>query len=141
MKKCHKCNTTKSLYDFAKNKKKKDGLQSSCKECTAKYKLEYYSKNKKTLIEKASIRKKDIRDWLLEYKSNLICVSCETSVHPAALDFHHKDGKDKEENIATMLANGLGREKILEEIEKCDPVCANCHRILHYNERINAGIA
>ncbi len=141
MKHCTKCNTLKSFDEFAKNKKKKDGYQTSCKSCTAEYKKTYYSENRESIIKKAATHKRGMRDWLFEYKSKLSCEECGIKVHPIALDFHHIDGKDKEDNIAVMMRSSLGKDKILKEIEKCVPVCANCHRILHYNERNNAGIA
>jgi hypothetical protein len=47
--------------------------------------------------------------------------------HPAALDFDHVRG-EKLYNVAKMAA-GYSWAKILVEIEKCDVVCANCHRI------------
>lgn len=37
MKKCAKCGQNKALSDFHKCKPKKDGLQTSCKDCRSKY--------------------------------------------------------------------------------------------------------
>lgn len=32
---CHKCKTTKNREEFARNRKRDDGLQSQCKPCNA----------------------------------------------------------------------------------------------------------
>ena len=42
---CKCCNTTKEINQFNKNKSKKDGLSSECKECIKIYKKEYRLKN------------------------------------------------------------------------------------------------
>ena len=52
--------------------------------------------------------------------------------HPACLDFHHKDKKDKSFNVAIMASSGYSIEKIKEEIAKCIVLCSNCHRKEHY---------
>ena len=31
-----------------------------------------------------------------------------------------------------MASHGYSKKKIIKEIEKCDTLCANCHRIEHY---------
>jgi hypothetical protein len=99
------------------------------------YRNEWYERNKEAEREKARIRgvqrRKEMKDWLFEYKSNLKCSKCGFS-HPAALDFHHLDPTKKEANINDMK-NG-GKEAMLKEIEKCIVLCANCHRIHHYEE-------
>jgi hypothetical protein len=41
---------------------------------------------------------------------------------------------DKEFNIGDAAKNGFSRERILSEITKCTTLCANCHRILHWNK-------
>jgi len=37
MKHCNKCNTTKSVTEFSKEKYAKDGLRNRCRSCVAKY--------------------------------------------------------------------------------------------------------
>ena len=49
------------------------------------------------------------------------------------LDFHHLHGKDK--GVATLRVAGYSRKRIVAEIEKCIVLCANCHRIVHWEER------
>lgn len=65
-----------------------------------------------------------------------MCCKCGFN-HPAALDFHHRDPKDKLYEVCNMPRKSIGKERILCEIEKCDVLCANCHRILHDEQRNN----
>jgi hypothetical protein len=44
---CTKCKRKKSLKDFWREKRSKDGRQSQCKACKTKYNRRYYQKNKK----------------------------------------------------------------------------------------------
>lgn len=48
---CCKCNESKDLDCFSKNKKKKDGYNSICRECHSKYRKEHYQKNKEKVYE------------------------------------------------------------------------------------------
>jgi len=50
----------------------------------------------------------------------------------ACLDFHHVDESEKEEQITTIISYGYGRDKILDEMAKCEVICANCHRKEHF---------
>ena len=52
------------------------------------------------------------------------------------LDFHHRDPATKINRIADMI-DRCSKAKILAEIQKCDCLCANCHRILHHEEKQN----
>ncbi len=56
----------------------------------------------------------------------------------AALDFHHRDPKIKRYRINTLLRskklNIKNIESVFKEIDKCDVLCANCHRELHHRE-------
>lgn len=44
------------------------------------------------------------------------------------MDFDHLDRKQKMANVAYLVKHGCSA-KLLEEIKKCDVICANCHRI------------
>lgn len=63
------------------------------------------------------------------------CVDCGDLLPPYCMDFDHVRG-DKVDNLARMVSNGTGIEKIQQEIDKCDLVCANCHR-----KRTHGGVA
>jgi hypothetical protein len=54
------------------------------------------------------------------------CADCGYKEHPEALDFDHVRG-EKLFNISMKAIGSLKR--LLAEIEKCDVVCANCHRV------------
>lgn len=55
------------------------------------------------------------------------CVDCGYDKHPVALEFDHIPGTIKLNNVASLVRGGL--KKLFEEIDKCEVVCANCHRI------------
>jgi hypothetical protein len=76
--------------------------------------------------------RKSLREWFIEFKSSLSCEKCGES-HPACLDFHHRDPSTKELTVARALL--ISKKRVLEEIEKCDVLCANCHRKVHYDLR------
>ena len=57
------------------------------------------------------------------------CLDCGLRFHHAAMDFDHVRGV-KINDVATLVSNG--RSGILEEIAKCELVCANCHRVRTY---------
>ena len=73
-----------------------------------------------------------------EFKGTLACVKCGFS-HVAALDFHHEDPSEKEYNIHKLVGNGRFT-KAYEEIKKCIVLCANCHRIHHWEEKKNPAL-
>jgi len=78
---------------------------------------------------KAKMRAKRVerKAWIDGIKLERGCVDCGYRAHPSALDFDHVRGV-KLHNIASMLY-GSSVEAILAEMEKCEVVCANCHRI------------
>ena len=63
-----------------------------------------------------------------QYQLEKGCADCGYNTHPAALEFDHLPNTEKKFNIGEEMGN-YSREKLWEEIEKCDVVCANCHAI------------
>lgn len=62
------------------------------------------------------------------------CADCGYNAHHAALDFDHLPGAIKLGDVAKMKRNTSSRwEAVLAEIEKCEVVCSNCHRIRGFN--------
>jgi len=91
-----------------------------------------YSKNRKIIIKRVAERRRKIKKWFQEYRKDLKCSKCGEN-HPATLDFHHK--KEKIRGINFLTHWGYSKETIKKEISKCQVLCANCHRKLHYHER------
>jgi hypothetical protein len=79
-KKCNKCGKYKSIEDFHKDKKNKDGLVSWCKDCVKEYDKEQYLKNRQKILN----RKKE---YWKEHRKNLI------KKHKIWADNHKEDKK------------------------------------------------
>lgn len=54
------------------------------------------------------------------------------------MDFDHRDPARKRFNIANTFRT-WAIAQVVAEIQKCDVVCANCHRMRTYGERIGLG--
>jgi len=63
---CYRCKVEKNKSEFYKNKSKKDGLSSSCKQCDRELKKEYYQKHRAQKLEKALNQRKEKRAELNE---------------------------------------------------------------------------
>jgi hypothetical protein len=101
----------------------------------AEYNRQHYVKNKQYYIDKTKRHRQRLFNWFAEYKSTLKCAKCSEN-HPACLDFHHENPNTKELTVSEMVAKELSKKRIIEEINKCTVLCSNCHRKLHYEERI-----
>lgn len=128
MNKCSKCLKEKELSEFNWKNKAKKKKAVWCKKCHQKYKHQHYLNNKKYYKEKKIKYVKENNRRVNELK-NKSCEDCHAKYPSFVMDFHHKNEKEKEDNISKMIKNGVSFEKILEEIKKCILVCANCHRL------------
>jgi stage III sporulation protein SpoIIIAA len=96
------------------------------------YKKSYYLLNKEAIKARVARNKRLARVRWVKFKSTQPCIVCGKS-HPAIIDFHHvvRDGTQK--SINRMAADSLWC-RVYEEVKKCVPICANCHRIGHFLE-------
>ncbi len=97
------------------------------------YSKRYYEKNRKNIIKKAKTYKDRARQEWIAYKSKQRCSYCRKK-HPAIIDFHHVIKRDKRSVNYLAVKQSNIVEAIKEAEEKCIPLCANCHRILHWDE-------
>lgn len=58
------------------------------------------------------------------------CVDCGSVFSPWVMEFDHVPSRGKKRaNVSCIYASSkITAERVKEEIEKCDLVCANCHR-------------
>ncbi len=138
MKKCIQCKIDKEITEY---RKKGNTTQSKCKDCMKIADKEYYknyiNKNIGRKEELETARYEKIKEELWLIKSNP-CIDCKNKYHPFCMDFDHL--KDKTKNISDMLNSGCSLDAIKKEIEKCELVCSNCHRLRTYN-RTQQGVA
>ena len=79
-------------------------------------------------------QKQAYKQKLVEIKEASGCTDCGEN-NPIVLDFDHI--KDKKYNVSRMIHDGFSWRAIKKEIDKCEVVCANCHRIRTYNRLQN----
>lgn len=72
-----------------------------------------------------------MRTFIDELKSKP-CTDCGGTFDPVCMDFDHI-GTDKRYNVAKMLSASV--QQVLDEIAKCELVCANCHRLRTKNRQ------
>ncbi len=71
------------------------------------------------------------------------CMDCGEK-HPSfAMDFDHRDPKEKSFDLSNSVSRCISDDVVLAEIAKCDVVCALCHRYRTYGEarKCNARMA
>ncbi len=98
----------------------------------------WYQNNKEKVKKKVRADKIRIRKWFMDYKNTIKCSYCKES-HPACIDFHHIKGK-KILEVSLMVKSCWSKKKIVEEINKCIPLCANCHRKEHFEKRVSSSV-
>ena len=62
------------------------------------------------------------------------CAVCGYNKCDAALEFHHANPNDKSFHII-LCAMAYGDKRIIDELNKCILLCANCHREIHNEGR------
>jgi hypothetical protein len=62
------------------------------------------------------------------------CQDCNGRFPAAAMDFDHRDPRTKRSSVTRMIGRA-GTRTLLDEVAKCDIVCANCHRMRTFQRR------
>jgi hypothetical protein len=95
---------------------------------------ESYLRNQDQIKRRSRQSREENREWLESLKRKP-CVDCSGKFHPIQMDFHHRDESTKLFPVGNAITK-YGRERILEEITKCDLICANCHRLRHLDREV-----
>lgn len=83
---------------------------------------------KKCAVEAVSKRRRVLKLKAIEYKGG-VCAHCGKTYPPEVFDFHHRDPSQKDFGISHGHCRSWDKNK--SELDKCDMLCANCHRIEH----------
>lgn len=120
---CSKCKLEKDCVEFhpAPSSRKKNKLQSQCKSCA--------NASGRVSLKKRSA---EYRNKINEIKLQRGCMDCGYNEASEALDFDHL----RDKSFGLSYGYNLNWNDVLIEMEKCEIVCANCHRI-RTKKRIN----
>lgn len=101
-------------------------------ELRKKHNAKYYGANKDAQIVRVRLHKRKVRAEnriKIDAIKDVPCLDCKQKFPSFVMDFDHVRG-EKEFTISARLE--LPWERLQAEIDKCDVVCANCHRIRTY---------
>ena len=115
---CPKCEDYQSIDNFYS--RRKNNCSGWCKVCIRKQTVE---------------RGRKLKLDCIEYKGGK-CQKCGYSQCQAALDFHHRDPAKKDFSLCKKYGCRKISDRIKKELDKCDLLCANCHREEHWQLKI-----
>jgi 7,8-dihydro-6-hydroxymethylpterin-pyrophosphokinase len=94
------------------------------------YQRQFYANNKEEQTQRIyanrAKRREKLKELIKDIK-NTPCADCNIIYHPEAMDFDHIG--DKEFNVANAVRDATSADRLLKEVEKCEVVCSNCHRV------------
>lgn len=135
MKTCSKCANEKSETEYFVKDKKSGRLHAQCKTCYKEHRkifyAEHYRKHGDRYRERARLRRAKVKRStqlaLIRYLTDKACTVCSES-DIRVLEFDHIDPSTKCFGISVGITDGRPWDDILHEIEKCQILCANCHK-------------
>lgn len=130
MKVCTKCGPpAQPIENFAVRDREKGTRQYVCRSCQNAYGRQHYQIHRAKYIDKALRRNakqnKINAEFLIDYLRHHPCVDCGES-DIVVLEFDHL--RDKIMDVSELVTAAYSLEKVKREIDKCEVVCANCHR-------------
>ncbi|OHD16124.1 MAG: hypothetical protein A2Y38_11750 [Spirochaetes bacterium GWB1_59_5] len=110
-----------------------------------KYNAAWYKRNAESHKRRVSARNKKIvaenAARLRGIKEATPCADCGLVYPYYIMDCDHIRGvktKTKSRTMSALLKKAWSWSKVLEELSKCDIVCANCHRARTYKRKIGS---
>ena len=137
MRTCTTCGIEKPLEEFPLRSDRPTVRLGTCRDCKRLYARAHYAANIDYYKEKAARHRtrQHVDNYcdLIAYLRAHPCVDCgETDVR--VLQFDHVDPSLKSQDVSVMVRS-CQWSRVLDEIEKCEVRCANCHRLKTLAER------
>jgi hypothetical protein len=128
LRRCGRCLELRPIEHYAWRRKTRGQRDNYCSQCRAEYKREHYAANRSRYIARAMTRKQVVvaerAGYLVEFFRTHPCIDC-GETDPVVLEFDHVG--DKRFDISKGLRD-RNWQSVVDEIAKCEVVCANCHR-------------
>lgn len=120
---CARCLQWKPATEFHNSRRQEFTY---CRDCRNSYDRQYYAERGGPARRARRRAAKDReREWMNSLKEGIPCADCAGVFPVFVMQWDHLPGFDKVGEIASML--GCRRERVLQEVAKCQLVCANCH--------------
>tara|TARA_R100000781_G_scaffold103149_1_gene66736 strand:- start:290 stop:751 length:462 start_codon:yes stop_codon:yes gene_type:complete len=127
---CSVCKKIKPINEFSFKSKAKNKTHCYCKPCFRLYAKKHYERNREKygiVRRRTSIRaRKRNSIFILEFKLSNPCLVCGEK-DPEVLQFDHINREEKFKGVSE-LKKGYSINTLLDEIFKCQILCANCHQ-------------
>lgn len=121
---CALCLQWKTTSEFHNSR---TGQFSYCRDCRRAYDRRYYAERGRTRrLARRRARIDASRVWMADMKMGVPCADCGGTFPIYVMHWDHLPPFEKADDISSMVANRT-REAVLEELKKCELVCANCH--------------
>ena len=98
-----------------------------CRACRNAYDRLYYAeRGRADRLARNRVALDAARAWMNAMKEGVPCADCGQLFPVFVMHWDHLPGFEKVDDVGNMLRR-FARETILEELKKCELVCANCH--------------
>lgn len=105
------------------------GQFSYCVECRREYDRIYYrDRGRARRNERRRAQRDRALEWIAGLKRDVPCADCGGVFPAAVMHFDHLPGHPKLDSVSTLARNRT-RTLVIEELAKCELVCANCQAI------------
>lgn len=59
-------------------------------------------------------------------------MKCGYDKNLSVLNFHHREPEEKNFSLSSRELGMYSEDRLLDELDKCDLLCSNCHAELHH---------
>lgn len=135
MKGCSKCGELKPPSEYYVKDSNSGRLHAHCKACYREHRKTYYAEHFEKYGDEYRLRarkyrkklREEYRNGVLSYLKDKSCADCgEDNI--VVLEFDHIDPSRKSFSVSQAVKLGYGWKQVQDEINKCEVVCANCHK-------------
>lgn len=152
MRECRKCKDAIPRSKVIEGKTRNLSSRKFCLKCSP-----FGKHNTKPDIDKETVRPKDYKDWSDKDKKNHskktyelqkqrrfdrkkkyvllkggCCMKCGYDKNLSVLNFHHREPEEKNFSLSSRELGMYSEDRLLDELDKCDLLCSNCHAELHH---------